>query len=61
MPQFVEFAPPPTALAEIIDTTTSATYSYHCEAAPGTASSAAAWRCAALRTPHRRDWRRSMG
>lgn len=36
------------ALAEIIDTTTSATYSYHCEAAPGTATSAAAWRISRL-------------
>ncbi len=36
------------AYAEIIDTTTSATYSYHCEALPGTATSAAAWRVSRL-------------
>lgn len=37
-----------TALAEIIDTTTSAVYSYHCEAAPGRLSSADGWRCSRL-------------
>jgi hypothetical protein len=31
-------------MAEIIDTTTSATYYYHCEAAPGTITTDAAWR-----------------
>ena len=35
-------------LAEIIDTTTSATYSYHCEAQPGTLTSAALWRISRL-------------
>ena len=35
-------------VAEIIDTTTSATYSYFCEAAPGTLASAAAWRISRL-------------
>lgn len=34
--------------AEIIDTTTSATYAYHCEAVPGTATSDAAWRISRL-------------
>ena len=38
------------ALAEIIDQTTSATYTYICEALPGTASSAAAWRISRLTT-----------
>lgn len=36
------------AYAEIIDTTTSATYSYHCETQPGTATSAASWRISRL-------------
>ena len=36
------------AYAEIIDTTTSATYSYHCEAQPGTATAAASWRISRL-------------
>lgn len=36
------------ALAEIIDQTSSATYYYHCEAIPGTATSAAAWRISRL-------------
>lgn len=34
--------------AEIIDTTTSATYYYHCEAEPGSATSAAVWRISRL-------------
>lgn len=36
------------AYAEIIDTTTSATYNYHCEAQPGTLTSAALWRISRL-------------
>lgn len=35
-------------VAEIIDTTSSATYAYHCEATPGTLTSAAAWRISRL-------------
>lgn len=37
-----------TEFAEIIDTTTSATYAYHCEAAPGALTSAAVWRISRL-------------
>lgn len=36
------------AYAEIIDTTTSATYAYHCEALAGSATSAAVWRISRL-------------
>lgn len=36
------------ALASITDTVTSASYIYICEAAPGSATSAAVWRCSRL-------------
>ena len=36
------------ALASIVDTTTSASYIYICEAAPGSATSAAVWRCSRI-------------
>lgn len=38
------------ALAEIIDQTTTAGYTYMCEALPGAATSAAAWRISRLAT-----------